>query len=908
MNLLLSPSGRINVEDAVEGPRLAGEDAQRVRAAFAGSSARGLLCLAAVASEPQPAPTCAYWREFARTYLHALCHTPGIDGDPSRVVLAPAPEELAACIDLAPPMRGLEYLRIGTLEALWRELDILARGEIRAHRAGAQGWLRDINPLWRLVGRVTFELAESGEDERRPFVFLASYAGSLSGQGSVQYLPLGRALQEYAGTRKKDRLLTLLLPVRRAAEKSALIREMLASGAVFHRQAWTPRQAYRFLKDAALFEESGVIIRIPDWWRAARPPRPQVSVTIGERKPRETGLDALLDFSVKLTLGGDEVDAAELGALLSSPQGLVRLKGKWVEVDREKVVTALKHWKALERGDVGKGLTLLRGMRLLSGADLERRGNAIVDTAREWTRVVPGAWLEEVLAEMGDPEKIRWPAENPELRTALRPYQRIGVNWLRFMCRLGLGACLADDMGLGKTIQVLALLLQFKREAGESTSGEPQVPSLLVVPTSLIANWKEEIRRFAPGISTICVHPSEIGAADLEALAAEPGRALPGQDLVITTYGMLLRQEWLRDVGWNLVILDEAQTVKNPAARQTRAVKMLMARGRIALTGTPVENRLADLWSLFDFLCPGLLGSAKAFDRFVKDSVRRHAGRTGSPYGQLRALTRPYILRRLKTDRNVIADLPEKVETRAFCTLSRTQAALYRQAVDALAASVERADGIERRGAILAAIMHFKQICNHPALRRGHGEFVEQQSGKFLRLRELCEEIAARQERTLVFTQFREMTGPLAAFLAGLFGRPGLILHGGTPVGERRAIIADFQGEDGPPFFVLSLKAGGTGLNLTAASHVIHFDRWWNPAVENQATDRAFRIGQKKNIMVHKFVCRGTVEERIDAMIVEKSGLARDLLDGGTERLLTEMGNDELLKFVSLDIASALGD
>jgi len=908
MDLILSPAGKIHGEDAGAAPGLPRDVEQRARAAFAEGSARGLLLLAAVEPEAPLSPTFVYWREFARRYLHALCHTPGLDRDPSRVVLAPAPEELAEFIDQAPPMRGLEYLRVGTLEALWRDLDVQARGEIRRHRGGAPGWLHDINPLWRLVGRVTFHLAEDQQTARRPFAFLAAYASSLSGQGNVQYLPLGRALQEYAGARKKDQLRTLLLPVQRAAEKSALIREMLDSGAIFQPQAWTPREAYRFLKDVPLFEESGVIIRIPDWWRTGRPPRPHVSVTIGNRPAQRLGLEALLDFSVNLTLGGEAVDAAALAALLSGAEGLVRLKGKWVEIDRDQVAAALKQCKSLERGGFGKGLTLLQGLRLLSGADLESSGGVIGEQAREWTRVVPGAWLEDVLAEMRDPEKIRRRADDAQLKTPLRPYQQTGVNWLWFMYRLGLGACLADDMGLGKTIQVLALLLQLKREVDASPRGEPPAPSLLVVPASLIANWKQEIGRFAPDLAVICIHPSEIAPADLETLAAAPGRTLPGKDLVITTYGMLLRQGWLRGVGWNLVVLDEAQTVKNPAARQTRAVKALRARGRVALTGTPVENRLADLWSLFDFLCPGLLGSAKAFDRFARASVRKHAGRTGSPYGTLRALTRPYILRRLKTDKKVIADLPDKVETRAFCTLSRVQASLYRQAVDALASSVEGAAGIRRRGVILAAIMQFKQICNHPAQWRGHGDFAAAESGKFLRLRELCEELAARQEKTLVFTQFREMTRPLAGFLAGIFGHPGLVLHGGTPVGQRRSIVARFQGEDGPPFFVLSLKAGGTGLNLTAASHVIHFDRWWNPAVENQATDRAFRIGQSKNIMVHKFVCRGTVEERIDALIEEKAGLARDLLDGGADRLLTEMGNDELLRFVSLDIASALGD
>jgi non-specific serine/threonine protein kinase len=367
---------------------------------------------------------------------------------------------------------------------------------------------------------------------------------------------------------------------------------------------------------------------------------------------------------------------------------------------------------------------------------------------------------------------------------------------------------------------------------------------------------------------------------------------------------MLARLDTLRKRKWRLAILDEAQAIKNPIARQTKAVKDLTAAGRIALTGTPVENRLGDLWSLFDFINPGLLGSAKAFSTFAKELARRQANQ----YGPLRALVRPYILRRLKTDKSIIADLPEKSEVSAFCALSRRQAALYEQSVRELAQTLKTVDGIQRRGIVLAFLMRLKQICNHPAQWLGDADFDPAHSGKFHRLREICEELAQRQEKTLVFTQFREITAPLADFLAGVFGRPGLVLHGQTAVAKRQQLVADFQCDDGPPFFVLSLKAGGTGLNLTAASHVIHFDRWWNPAVENQATDRAFRIGQKKNVFVHKFVCRGTVEDRIDELINGKVALARELLDdpSGGEKLLTEMSDRELLDFVALDVHRAV--
>jgi len=458
---------------------------------------------------------------------------------------------------------------------------------------------------------------------------------------------------------------------------------------------------------------------------------------------------------------------------------------------------------------------------------------------------------------------------------------------------LGLGACLADDMGLGKTIQVLSLLLM------EQGRGARPRPSLLVAPASLLANWAAEIEKFAPSLKAAVVHPSMMPAEQVKAFTAEQAS---DYDLAITSYGSLLRIPVFAEADWRFVILDEAQAIKNPNARQTKAAKALKARARIALTGTPVENHLGDLWSIFDFINPGLLGNAKQFTRYTKGLTER----THNPYGPLRELVRPYILRRMKTDKSVIADLPDKIDIRALCGLSRRQAALYGQAVEDLAKSLEASVGIQRKGIVLAMLMRLKQVCNHPSQWLNDNVWAEEDSGKWVRLREIAEVVAARQEKMLVFTQFREVTGPLAIFLGQIFGRTGMVLHGETAVKNRKTLVQRFQDDEEAPFFVLSLKAGGTGLTLTAASHVVHFDRWWNPAVENQATDRAFRIGQKKNVVVHKFICRGTVEEKIDALIVSKEGMSDELLTGGDEINLTEMTNDDIMRMVSLDLNTAM--
>ena len=646
-------------------------------------------------------------------------------------------------------------------------------------------------------------------------------------------------------------------------------------------------EAFAFLKEYAwILEDAGYKVLIPAWWtpQGRRRAKIRVKSAVARKKVAQApgkgllSLHAIIEYRYELSIGGEAISPAEWNQLVNAKTPLVQFRGAWLELDGEKMRQMLEFWQ--QHADEQPQMDVLNFLKMSANEELEFEH----DDA-----------LREMLAKFHDHSRFELIPDPPKFHGKLRDYQKRGVSWIQYLEQLGLNGCLADDMGLGKTIQVIAHLIN-EREAQTNVR-----PTLLLAPTSVLGNWQKEVARFAPHLTTWIHH----GAKRLKQTKAFQ-KTCQSRDLVISSDALARKDEKLFGaVEWERIVLDEAQNIKNPLAEQTKAILNFNAAHRLALTGTPVENRLLDLWSIFNFLNQGYLGHRTGFRKTFEIPIQKENDRSKAQ--MLKRLAEPFILRRVKTDQEIIKDLPEKVEQKVFCNLSKEQASLYEAVVKDVTEQLENAEGIGRKGLVLSSLMKLKQICNHPAqFLQDNSAFARERSHKLDRLAEMLEEVIENGESLLIFSQFREICDALEHFIGATLHYPTYLIHGGTSRAKREQMIAEFQDpESDPAVFILSLKAGGVGITLTKANHVFHFDRWWNPAVENQATDRAFRIGQAKNVFVHKFIALGTLEERIDQMIEDKKSLS-DAIVGADESWLTELDNDAFEELIALNRSAIL--
>ncbi len=881
---------QIGIEHTEKGLRITPSGcAPRLERAFAASAGRGMLDLLRYGLPVGAEPVLAWLRARAGERMMAYLAALRRGEEPQSALHIPA-AALLRLYDSLPPVAGVPVAVgdiVAWLESLHGAVEWLAAREC----CSVEEWLGRLGEGWQQLGMLCFHLAENAGDasQEAPFAFLATFVHKAGQDGKAKHAPLGLAPRLLAGD--SAALLSLLRPLKQLAAQNDFLAELINSQAVYKPCSWGARQAYRFLEAMPLLESVGIETRMVNLWKS-RPPRVELEVQLDTAEGGGNGkadsspsinINSLLRFYPRVVLGDYQLTDAELEQLLAMEEdGLVRFRGEWVRLDREKLQKLLDNWRQAARMAAG-GIPLLVGLRYLLG----KRSDALPDLPSEedGMRLALSARLALALS------NLHFGQEEPQLSLllegTLRHYQRDGVRFLLNVTESGFGACLADDMGLGKTLQVISWLVHLSRRG---VVGEGKGCALIVAPASLLTNWQDELRRFAPELRVVLLHPYALGRTDENYLRTNPAWLMRHAHVALTTYGIATRNELLSHTEYPALILDEAQAIKNADSQRALAIGRLSSPRRVAITGTPVENSLAELRSLFEFLNPGLLGSEKEYNAMVRDM--------GSDYTPLRRLVRPFMLRRLKSDPALLPELPPKTEQAAYCLLTPEQARLYAHEVENLRAIMAEPDPKVRLTLVLPILGRLKQICNHPAQYVGETWFEPEQSGKFTRLGYLARQIAAAGDCCLVFTQYRSMIEPLHDFLVDIFGAPGLMLHGGTPIGERKRLVEQFQASGGPRFFVLSLKAAGTGLTLTRARHVIHFDRWWNPAVENQASDRAYRIGQQNPVVIHPLICRGTIEENIHNMLTRKSNMADSLLSGGLEKLLLHLSSEELLALV----------
>lgn len=780
------------------------------------------------------------------------------------IVISLDEDDYSHILDSIPFVIGNENINRDWLDHLFQHLNDVFSNEIIQYNGSVQMYLAENSQHLQVAERIYFHFVDNHSHQEFPFAFMATYASKVNGR--IKHMPLKHALVEYNNDRTK--LLSLLSCLNKVADVSPLISRFMESGEMFHPIYLNKKEAYELLKSVPVIEKCGIKCRVPNWWKK-KYSKVSMSVSIGDDRPSLLGFDSLLQMQAKLSVHGVQLSEEDIQTLLQEENdSLYWLKGQWIEINHQHLEELLQQIKNYD-GNVSLKEAL--GMQLQADKELDV-GPLITN----------GKWLNTFLTNLKKPSTLITQKPPKYLNASLRPYQQEGYTWLNYMNQINFGACLADDMGLGKTIQVLAFLENM-------VENNKDAHVLLIVPASLLGNWEKEIQRFTSHMSYYILH----GQPKKDLIRNLKYRK---SFLMITTYGLASKIEELNQMTWDCIILDEAQAIKNPLTKQTKAIKKIPAQMRIAMTGTPIENELSNLWSLFDFLNKGLLGTSQEFKNFSKSISINPRNSL-----KLRNMVSPFILRRLKTDKTIISDLPDKIEMIDYVKLTKKQTFLYTQIMDQLAEKMNEASEMERRGLILSTLTKLKQVCNHPDQYLHHTDYLPKESGKFVLLKEICETIYEKRERVLVFTQYKEICDFLSQYLEKIFHKKGFVLHGGTPVKKRQEIVEKFNSEDYYPYIVLSVKAAGTGLNLTAANHVIHFDRWWNPAVENQASDRAFRIGQKKNVFVHKFVSEGSVEEKIDQLINSKKSLADEIIIAKGQTWITELNDQDLFNILRLE-------
>nr|WP_207640419.1 DEAD/DEAH box helicase [[Eubacterium] cellulosolvens] len=788
-------------------------------------------------------------------FLHRVIESEGINF--SEITVEPIkPYEIDELLPYVPFIAGKEYV---TDQWIKKQSEIFYEYYVKEATAFAgtqREFLVEKGINITIPSRIYFHLVENKEKDKYPFAFLASYTASRGGR--IVHFPLKNAIEEFRSN--KDELNRLIAGITLASKESVFAARYVESGDIYFPIKMGEKEAYAFLKEVPIFEKCGIVCRIPKWYTETKS---TVLVDFSEKELftlRYLCKNRINRFTPKLIYHGVELTVDEARRFLQRNEGLEIIKGRWIENNHKDLEQLLKEYEDL----AADGTTLLEILKTKAGIG-KVPGNTIPNV--EFSR---NDWLDFLLSRAY--EEVTGDFAKNRLDSILRPYQKDAFSWLWGMARLGFGACLADDMGLGKTIEVLSFLSKFKDE-------NPEGHVLIIVPATLIANWKSEVDKFTPDIDVFVLRGNNA-----------PGSDEYGGFITIATYQTATRSEYISQVKWDVVILDEAQAIKNYYTSQARKVKSLESDIRIAMTGTPIENNVLELWSIFDFLNPGLLGSREEFKTmYMQENAHR----------RIKSLIQPFVLRRVKTDKNIISDLPQKNEIDVSINLTKEQIVLYRKAVEDMNAAIAKTKSKqEEQIIVLSSVMKLKQICNHPSQYYGREDYEPEVSGKFIALRDICETIYDKREKVLVFTQFKEIIPALDELLKAVFKKKGATIDGDTSMKRREEYVNAFQ--DGEyPYMILSLKTAGVGLNLTAATNVIHFDRWWNPAVENQATDRTYRIGQKHNVNVFKFISANTIEEVIDCMLKDKQSVADMYVNDIDTNVLLKLSPDELKKAVA---------